>query len=233
MLIRRFPPRRPSDRPTLARRHGCRSRVRLSRLIHEDFSVALLRSSSLSPLQPLHWSRISARSAGASPEAGAEKFRKVAKSRIISAMNTQHLAFGHFEFIAENGCLFRDNRPVAIGARGASLLAALLSAQGGVVSKSALMDAVWPGLVVEESNLSVQIAALRKLLGPASDGSEWIVTVPRVGYRFSGPVESRTDAADSGWHAQTSSMPAIAVLPFEISAVMLKNSIWPTVSPTT
>ncbi|NEK14956.1 winged helix-turn-helix domain-containing protein [Rhizobium leguminosarum] len=130
-------------------------------------------------------------------------------------MNTQHLAFGHFEFIAENGCLFRDNRPVAIGARGASLLAALLSAQGGVVSKSALMDAVWPGLAVEESNLSVQIAALRKLLGPASDGSEWIITVPRVGYRFSGPVESRTDAADSGWHAQTSSMPAIAVLPFE------------------
>ncbi|MBB2718829.1 UNVERIFIED_ORG: TolB-like protein [Rhizobium etli] len=130
-------------------------------------------------------------------------------------MNTQHLAFGHFEFIAENGCLLRDDRPVAIGARGASLLAVLLAAQGGVVSKSALMDAVWPGLAVEESNLSVQIAALRKLLGPASDGGEWIVTVPRLGYRFSGRVESASDGADSGWHARAEPNPGIAVLPFE------------------
>ncbi|PCK85779.1 transcriptional regulator [Rhizobium sophoriradicis] len=130
-------------------------------------------------------------------------------------MNTQHLAFGHFEFIAENGCLLRDDRPVAIGARGASLLAVLLAAQGGVVSKSALMDAVWPGLAVEESNLSVQIAALRKLLGPASDGGEWIVTVPRLGYRFSGRVETASDGADSGWHAQAEPNPGIAVLPFE------------------
>ncbi|MBB4483117.1 winged helix-turn-helix domain-containing tetratricopeptide repeat protein [Rhizobium etli] len=130
-------------------------------------------------------------------------------------MNTPHLAFGHFEFIAENGCLLRDDRPVPIGARGASLLAVLLAAQGGVVSKSALMDAVWPGLAVEESNLSVQIAALRKLLGPASDGGEWIVTVPRVGYRFSGRVESASEATDSGGHARAEPNPGIAVLPFE------------------
>ena len=112
---------------------------------------------------------------------------------ICQIMNTQHLVFGPFEFSAENGCLLRENRPVAIGARGASLLAVLLAADGRVVAKSALMDAVWPGLAVEESNLSVQIAALRKLLGPAPDGGDWIITVPRVGYRFSGPVESRTD----------------------------------------
>ncbi|ANL45240.1 response regulator protein [Rhizobium phaseoli] len=130
-------------------------------------------------------------------------------------MNTPHLAFGQFEFIAENGCLLRDDRPVAIGARGASLLAVLLAAQGGVVAKSALMDAVWPGLAVEESNLSVQIAALRKLLGPTSDGGEWIVTVPRVGYRFSGRVESASEGTDSGWHAQAGSKLGIAVLPFE------------------
>ena len=130
-------------------------------------------------------------------------------------MNTQHLVFGPFEFITENGCLLRDNRPVAIGARGASLLAVLLAADGRIVAKSALMDAVWPGLAVEESNLSVQIAALRKLLGPASDGGDWIVTVPRVGYRFSGPVEGRTDGPGSAGHAEARSSPAIAVLPFE------------------
>jgi DNA-binding winged helix-turn-helix (wHTH) protein len=63
------------------------------------------------------------------------------------------------------------------------LLCALLQAPGQVLSKSALMEAAWPGLVVEESNLTVQIAALRKLLGPQPDGRDWIVTVPTVGYR--------------------------------------------------
>ncbi|RAZ78435.1 winged helix-turn-helix domain-containing tetratricopeptide repeat protein [Mesorhizobium atlanticum] len=130
-------------------------------------------------------------------------------------MKTPHTAFGRFEFNTEKGCLLRDNRPFAVGARGASLLAVLLAAEGRVVTKSALMDAAWPGLAVEESNLSVQIAALRKLLGPASDGGEWIVTVPRVGYRFSGPAESRTDGLDSGGQAQAGCSPAIAVLPFE------------------
>ena len=130
-------------------------------------------------------------------------------------MNTQHIAFGPFAFINENACLLRDNRPVAIGARGASLLAVLLAAEGRVVTKSALMDAVWPGLAVEESNLSVQIAALRKLLGPAADGGDWIVTVPRVGYRFSGPVECQTGGLGSGGHTEAISSPAIAVLPFD------------------
>src|SRR5262245_37204887 len=130
-------------------------------------------------------------------------------------MTTQRLAFGAFEFFAENGCLLRDNRPLAIGSRGASLLAVLLAADGRVVTKSALMDAIWPDLAVEESNLSVQIAALRKLLGPASDGSNWIVTVPRVGYRFFRPTELRTDGSDGGGHAKAISSPAIAVLPFE------------------
>jgi DNA-binding winged helix-turn-helix (wHTH) protein len=48
----------------------------------------------------------------------------------------------------------------------------------------------WPDTVVEESNLSVQIAALRKLLGPTPNGGEWISTVSRVGYRFDGDAVS-------------------------------------------
>ena len=54
----------------------------------------------------------------------------------------------------------------------------------GAVSKDALMVAAWPGVTVEEGNLTVQIAALRKALGAREDGQEWIVTVPRVGYRL-------------------------------------------------
>ena len=84
----------------------------------------------------------------------------------------------------------REGRAIAVGGKGLSLLCALLQAPGQVLSKSALMEAAWSGLVVEESNLTVQIAALRKLLGPQPDGSDWIVTGPRVGYRFNGNVRS-------------------------------------------
>lgn len=108
--------------------------------------------------------------------------------------------FGPFTLDLQRGTLVREGRPIALGAKGLSLLGALLQAPGQVLSKSALMDVAWPGLIVEESNLTVQIAALRKLLGPQPDSSDWIVTVPRVGYRFSGSVRS-TDLGTTGDHA--------------------------------
>ncbi|MER8438289.1 transcriptional regulator [Mesorhizobium sp. M1312] len=94
------------------------------------------------------------------------------------------------------GALVREGRPVALGQKGLSLLQALLEAPTQVLSKTALMEAAWSDAVVEESNLSVQIAALRKLLGPQPDGSEWIATVPRTGYRFAGSVRVLDAAAD-------------------------------------
>jgi TolB-like protein len=98
--------------------------------------------------------------------------------------------FGPFTLDLHCGTLAREGRPIAVGTKWLSLLCALLQAPGRVLGKSALMEAAWPGSIVEESNLTVQIAALRKLLGPQPDGSDWIVTVPRVGYRFSGSVRS-------------------------------------------
>lgn len=131
-------------------------------------------------------------------------------------MRSGRFAFGPFEFDTRSGHLVREGRGVAIGTRGASLLATLLEAEGKVVAKSALMDAVWPGLAVEESNLSVQVAALRKLMGPAPDGEEWIVTVPRIGYRFS-RGQDRASGAESFGRAASRFGPAIAVMPFEES----------------
>ena len=74
-------------------------------------------------------------------------------------------AFGPFSFDAGSNMLLRQGKPVAIGQRGLALLRALLDADGAV-PKAALMEAGWPGTFVEESNLTVQIAALRKALGP-------------------------------------------------------------------
>ncbi len=114
--------------------------------------------------------------------------------------------FGDFVLDPAAGLLERDGTAVPIGQRGAALLAALLEAGGATVSKEQLLERAWPGLFVEEANLSVQVAALRKALGPREGDGEWIVTVPRVGYRM--PRTTPTAAAPA-------MRPAIAVAPFE------------------
>lgn len=100
--------------------------------------------------------------------------------------------------------------------KGLQLLQALVSAPGQVLAKSDLMRAAWGDAAVEESNLSVQIAALRKQLGPAPDGSEWIATTPRVGYRFIGLPRAPSDenAVSKAALGVQQERPSIAVLPF-------------------
>ena len=94
---------------------------------------------------------------------------------------------GAFRLDAEARVLFRGTEPVALGQRAAVLLRVLVERRGELVSKDALIEAAWPGLAVEESNLTVQIAALRKALGEERGGDRWIETLPRRGYRYVGP----------------------------------------------
>ena len=75
---------------------------------------------------------------------------------------------------------------------GRMLSAGVLVLAIALVRKEALMQAAWPGRSVEESNLTVQVAALRKLLGTQPNGQEWIITSPRVGSR-----RRRADVAPS------------------------------------
>ncbi|WP_280151558.1 winged helix-turn-helix domain-containing protein [Piscinibacter sp. XHJ-5] len=128
-------------------------------------------------------------------------------------------AFGDFVLDTARGTLTRDGAALAVGQRGLSLLQALLEAGGEPVAKAELMRRAWPGLVVEDSNLPVQITALRKLLGPSlPDGTEWIVTVPRLGYRLTGPaaVEDTQLAPLEHGEPDHGGRPAIAVLPFTL-----------------
>jgi TolB-like protein/Tfp pilus assembly protein PilF len=128
-------------------------------------------------------------------------------------MSTPRLAFGSFVLNLEAGTLIRQGVPVPVGYRALLLLAALLKRPGEVLTKSDLMEAAWPGTAVEEGNLTVQMASLRKLLGPSFDGTEWIATVPRVGYRFIGAVRTLEGAASPS-EQSTEPAPSIAVLPF-------------------
>ena len=131
-------------------------------------------------------------------------------------MQGSRFAFGQFVLDPDAGTLLRNDVPVAVGHRGLKLLAALVGRPGEILGKAELMDAAWPGTAVEEGNLTVQIAQLRKLLGPAGDGGEgggeWIVTVPRVGYRFAGAVEQLDGAKRKP--LPLPGKPSIAVLPF-------------------
>lgn len=130
---------------------------------------------------------------------------------------TKRFAFGPFLLDTARGTLTRDGAALAVGQRGLRLLQALLEAAGEPVGKDALLRAAWPGLVVEDSNLSVQITALRKLLGPsAPDGTPWIATVPRLGYRLPGvaAVEDTQLAPLESGEAEPGGRPGIAVLPF-------------------
>ncbi|QKC93967.1 adenylate cyclase [Mesorhizobium sp. NZP2298] len=127
-------------------------------------------------------------------------------------MQGSRFAFGPFVLDPGAGTLLRNDDPVAVGYRGLKLLAALVERPGEILEKAELMDAAWPGTAVEEGNLTVQIAQLRKLLGPPADGGEWISTVPRVGYRFTGAIEQLDRAKRKP--LPLPDKPSIAVLPF-------------------
>ena len=116
------------------------------------------------------------------------------------------LKYGPFEFERRTQTVWRDGSALpALGMRAATLFEALLTRPGEVLTKAELMDAGWNGMAVEEGNLTVQIANLRKALGPSPAGGDWIVTVPRIGYRL-----VTASSGSSASHEPTS----IAVLPF-------------------
>jgi len=129
---------------------------------------------------------------------------------------------GPFHLDAETKMLFRGAEPVALGQRAAAVLRVLVEKPGILISKDALIEAAWPGLIVEEGNLAVQIAALRRVLGQEPGADRWIETLARRGYRFIGPV-SGSDREAMAAAPQLSivsnptlpELPSIAVLPFQ------------------
>ena len=133
-------------------------------------------------------------------------------------VNEAGFALGPLVLDAHCQVLLRDRVPLRIGERAVSILLSLVENAGSLVTKQHLIDRVWHGQFVEDSNLTVQIAALRRVLADEADGAAWIVTMPRRGYRYVGPIERLDDLADlpvSGMYRDPA--PTIAVLPFRSS----------------
>ena len=108
------------------------------------------------------------------------------------------VTYDRFEFEGfcldrRSGGLFRHDpaggaTPVAIGSRALDVLGVLLAHPGELLSKQAIMQAVWPGMVVDEKNLTVQIATLRRVLDDGRADRSCIQTEAGRGYRFVAPV---------------------------------------------
>jgi DNA-binding winged helix-turn-helix (wHTH) protein len=99
------------------------------------------------------------------------------------------ISFGPFRLLPAQQLLLEGERPVRLGSRAMEILIALVECAGELVSKNELMARVWPNTVVEENNLKVHIAALRRTLGDGQPGRRYVATVPGRGYRFVAPVE--------------------------------------------
>jgi DNA-binding winged helix-turn-helix (wHTH) protein/TolB-like protein len=82
--------------------------------------------------------------------------------------------------VAEDG----SETPIPLGLRAADVLLYFLNRPGELVTKSEIMRAVWPDAVVEESNLTVHISAIRRALDDGREGESCIQNLPRRGYRF-------------------------------------------------
>jgi DNA-binding winged helix-turn-helix (wHTH) protein len=102
---------------------------------------------------------------------------------------SRSVIFDEFRFIVPTRELLRIGNdglstPILLGSRAAEILYLLLQRHGEVVSKNAIMDAAWPYMAIQESNLTVQISALRRALDDGRNGASCIQTVPGRGYRL-------------------------------------------------
>lgn len=99
------------------------------------------------------------------------------------------IAFGPFRLVVAARLLVKEGEPVAVGARSFDILSALVERPGEVVSHRELMKRAWPDVTVEEVNLRVNVASLRKALGDGLDGARYITNIPGRGYCFVAPVD--------------------------------------------
>jgi DNA-binding winged helix-turn-helix (wHTH) protein/TolB-like protein/Flp pilus assembly protein TadD len=109
----------------------------------------------------------------------------------MTAMTTQKrqvYEFDNFRLDAGERQLSRDGAPVTLPSKAFDLLLALVENSGRLVEKEEIYSRVWGDQVVEESNLTVQVSAIRKALGERTQNPRYIVTVPGYGYRFVGNV---------------------------------------------
>lgn len=117
--------------------------------------------------------------------------------------------FGDFLLAMEERKLSRDGIELPLGARAFDMLSFMVANRHRVLTKAEILDAVWPDIAVEESNLTVHVSALRKVLGPKA-----LATIPGRGYQFVVPVGENTRVPVPGADKRETAFPEVLVIPF-------------------
>src|SRR5690242_2286267 len=105
--------------------------------------------------------------------------------------------FDSFVLDETDKILLKDGERIQLTPKALEILLALVRRAGLLLNKEELMEIVWPDTFVEEANLAVNISMLRKALGEMPDGSQYIETVPRRGYRFAARVKTSVSPSHS------------------------------------
>src|SRR3954464_1558430 len=108
----------------------------------------------------------------------------------MSGQGKQLYEFGPFRLDPVKRRLLREGEPVPLTPKAFETLLVLVKQSGKTVEKDDLMRRVWPDAVVEENNLNQNITALRKCLGDSRQASQYIATIPGLGYRFVAEVRT-------------------------------------------
>ena len=98
------------------------------------------------------------------------------------------VTFGPFRLFPARQLLLDGDTPVHLGSRACEILIALVERAGQLLSNQELMRRVWPNTFVEDGNLRVHVAALRRALRDGHAGNRYITNVPGRGYCFVAPV---------------------------------------------
>ena len=105
------------------------------------------------------------------------------------------MSFGPFRLLPAQRLLLEGDKSVHLGSRALDILIALVEQSGELVTREELIERAWPDTYVEEGNLRVHVAALRRALGDGQPGSRYIVNSPGRGYRFVAPVSVSQETA--------------------------------------
>jgi DNA-binding winged helix-turn-helix (wHTH) protein len=134
--------------------------------------------------------------------------------------SAERFVFGAFELDVDRHLLTSSGSPVTLPPKCFDLLCLLLRSDGGVLEKDRLMRELWPDTFVEEANLSNLIALLRKLLGDSPSKSQYIQTVPKVGYRFAVAVNAAVPVTAASRPGEASGAPVLLPRPAAIRIIV-------------
>lgn len=154
-----------------------------------------------------------------------KRIRKTSASTASSRTANRIYKFGSFSFNEAEQQLLRNGEPIPLPPKAFDVLLVLIQNRGCLVTKEKLLEDVWPDAFVEEANLTVNVANLRKTLDEGDGKLQCIETVPKRGYRFVAPVSEvtyeparqREDSQSSDVRDDTrrTELPkSVAVLPF-------------------